>query len=329
MTPHTWVIGAGGLLGSAIHRAAHHTFNAPSIPWQDEQAARNTLEQSLLHFSEEIHKADTNTNTNTNTNSAARWRIIWAAGRATTSTTKADAARELALFEYFINTLIRLRPTPAGSFTLTSSAGGIYAGSLNPPFTSKTPPNPIGTYGELKLAQERATFALTERGIPTTIARISNIYGPGQDLTKLQGIVSRLCLSTITKEEVNIFVPLDTLRDYIYVDDAAARILHWSDPTNERQTSNQPHISIVASGQPMGLGSVLNTVQDVLHTRVPVSFGVHRASSAQARDLRLVPDHDAATRAMPLMPFPAGVRRVFEDLLEQRQHPQLIANSLG
>lgn len=314
MTLHTWIIGSGGLLGSALHQATTHAFQAPSIPWHDASAARQTLDRAVQDFAVST--------------GGSNWRIIWAAGRATTATPKADAERELLQFQHFINTLIRLHPEGSGSFTLASSAGGIYAGSLNPPFASSTPPVAVGTYGELKLAKEAATFDLAKHDIARTITRIANLYGPGQDLTKLQGVVSRLCLAAITRREINIFVPLDTLRDYIYVTDAAHRILHWSDPQT-LQPASEPHIKVVASGQSMGLGNVINTVQDVLHTRIPVSFGVHQAASAQARDIRLVPDEDAFIESLPLTPFPAGVRRVFEDLLDQRQHPQLMANSLG
>lgn len=314
MTLHTWIIGSGGLLGSALHQATANAFRAPPIPWHDASAAQQTLEEALRDFAKSTN--------------GSSWRIIWAAGRATTATPEPDAERELAQFQRFINTLITHHPEGSGTFTLASSAGGVYAGSLNPPFTSSTPPVPIGTYGALKLAKEAAAFDIAKHGIDTTITRIANLYGPGQDLTKLQGVVSRLCLASITRQEINIFVSLDTLRDYIYVTDAAQRILHWSDPQSHRRTS-EPQIRVVASGQSMGLGSVINTVQDVLHTRIPVSFGVHQTASAQARDIRLVPDTDAFIESLPLTPFPAGVRRVFEDLLEKRQNPQLMTNSLG
>ena len=242
--------------------------------------------------------------------------------------TPEEGEQELATFERFIGALTNAQPKGQGSFTLVSSAGGVYAGSHSPPFTSASQARPISTYGNLKLAQEQAIAQLPQHGISTTITRVSNLYGPGQDLRKLQGVVSRLCWSGISKDEVNIFVPLDTLRDYIYVDDAAARILHWSKPESS-MPHNDPIVRVVASGQPMGLGHVINTVQDVLHMRIPVSFGTHATASFQALDLRLIPDADAAITNLPITPFPAGVRRVFEGLLQLRQDPALTARSFG
>ena len=311
---HTWVIGSGGLLGSAIQRQLSNSFNARAIPWSEPHQVTTALTTSLDEFA-----ALTNDEP---------WRIIWAAGRATTAATPQQADQELATFERFIGALTNAQPKGQGNFTLVSSAGGVYAGSHNPPFTSTTEAHPIGTYGNLKLAQEQAAAQLPHQGINTTITRVSNLYGPGQDLGKLQGVVSRLCWAGISKDEVNIFVPLDTLRDYIYVNDAAARILHWSSPESSKP-NNDPMVRVVASGQPMGLGHVINTVQDVLRMRIPVSFGTHATASFQAQDIRLIPDTDATIAHLPITPFPAGVRRVFEDLLQRRQDPALIASSLG
>ena len=310
----TWIIGSGGLLGSALVRTLDRDPKPSHVPWHNPDEALRALIQQLEDFS--------------NDGSRGTWSIIWAAGRATTSTSAIDADRELALYKGFLNAVTRQPPQGQGVFTLASSAGGIYAGSADPPFSCATTPHPIGVYGQLKREQELATLALAEHTIRPVIARVSNLYGPGQDITKLQGVVSRLCLAALERQPMNVFVPLDTLRDYIYVDDAAARIMHWTtlalstQPTSTQRAATHdasPHIKVIATGQSVSLGQVINTVQDVLHTRIPVSFGFHPTASVQTRDIRLTPDHDDVTKAMPLMPFPAGVRRVYEDMLNRRQ----------
>lgn len=310
---HTWVIGAGGLLGSAIHRQVPNPFNPQAIPWHDPDQTVIALTKSLSHFAKMAN--------------GEPWRIIWAAGRATTAASLEEATQELRIYERFIEALCARPFKGEGSFTLVSSAGGVYAGSENPPFTRLTEARPIGIYGNLKLHQEYASRQLNEQGVSTTITRVSNLYGPGQNLRKLQGVVSRLCLAAIHKKEVNIFVPLDTLRDYIYVDDAACRILHWSStqPSNHQPEST---VRVVASGQPIGLGKVIKTVQQVLRTRIPVSFGSHQSASDQAVDVRMIPDLDATLAGLPITPFPAGVRRVFEDILRKQQTPMLGTKSL-
>jgi UDP-glucose 4-epimerase len=56
------------------------------------------------------------------------------------------------------------------------------------------------------------------------IGRISSVYGPGQDLNKAQGFISHLSRCLIYHHTVNIYVPLDTRRDFLLADDCAHQI---------------------------------------------------------------------------------------------------------
>ena len=60
---------------------------------------------------------------------------------------------------------------------------------------------------------------------PLLVGRISNLYGPGQNLAKPQGLVSQLCRAQLTRQPLSVYVSLDTMRDYLYVDDAAAMVV--------------------------------------------------------------------------------------------------------
>ena len=291
----TWVIGAGGLFGSALVRASGETFTAPPAPWDDPSEALAVLAASLGQF---------------RNMTSGDWCIFWAAGHATTSSTSEPADEELALFTEFLHLLRQSPPPGRGVFALTSSAGGIYGGSASPPFTSRTEPAPLGTYGKLKLAQERAAQSLAPK-TPVLVARVSNLYGPGQDLTKLQGIISHLALAAVTKKPINMFVPLDTLRDYVYADDAAAQALHWATDVLESQESAT---RIIGSGQPETLGHIIALMSDVTRTRIPIASGFNSSSAYQASDLRLVPDSDSVTRQLPVTQLPDGMKRVNLDI---------------
>ena len=52
-------------------------------------------------------------------------------------------------------------------------------------------------------------------GTAVLVGRIANLYGPGQNLAKPQGLVSQLCLANLTGQPLSIYVSLDTLRDYL------------------------------------------------------------------------------------------------------------------
>ena len=197
-----------------------------------------------------------------------------------------------------------------GSVFVTSSAGGVYAGSAHPPFTAETQPVPLSPYGDLKLAQEKLAAERLAGICPLVIGRISNLYGPGQNLEKLQGLISRLALAAVSQQPINIFVSLDTIRDYIYVGDAAEAILNASAHTDTAATT-----VVIASGQPTTIGTLIRTMNEIAKRRVPVALGQHESASRQVLDLRLTPSPGVSA----VTSLPAGAKAVYLDILERMQ----------
>jgi uncharacterized SAM-binding protein YcdF (DUF218 family) len=77
-------------------------------------------------------------------------------------------------------------------------------------------PRPLAPYGEVKLGMEEALrAAAAEIGAAALVGRISNLYGPGQDLSKPQGLISRVCIAHLTRAPLPVMVSLDTMRDYL------------------------------------------------------------------------------------------------------------------
>jgi UDP-glucose 4-epimerase len=298
----TWTIGAGGLLGSAIRRHVEHPFEATRIHWADGPQSTDELAENYARFRSEAGTQD--------------WAIIWAAGAATVSASQESAEQELRVLESLLHDIASNPPAGKGVFFLSSSAGGVYAGSSNPPFGIDTVPVSLSPYGDLKLKQEHSAREILDGTCAVVIGRFSNIYGPGQNLDKLQGLISRLAMAAATRQPINIFVSLDTIRDYIYVDDAARIALQWT-----KQAicgASTATTAIIAAGEPTVLGQLIRLVQDVARTKVPVALGTHSSSAAQVSDLRLVP---TATRQSELtrMPLPAGVKLVYQDILAREQ----------
>ena len=98
------------------------------------------------------------------------------------------------------------------------------------PFTEHTTPAPISAYGRAKLrSEEIATEFAVRTGSALLVGRLSNLYGPGQDITKPQGLISQLCRAQLTRQPLSVYVSLDTMRDYLFVDDAAAMVVRaWT-----------------------------------------------------------------------------------------------------
>ena len=293
---HTWIIGSGGLLGSALLHEFPDAFRGEKINWDDPRQSVSDLIHNLQNFRSLVE------------NDPQPWLIIWAAGHATVSSDQEICQTELSVFSDFITYLQDNLPTGQGTFFLTSSAGGVYAGSTGAPFSVDSVPASISDYGTLKLAQESVAQQL--RGVRVVVGRLSNLYGAGQDLNKLQGLVSRLVKAGLEKETVNIFVPLDTIRDFIYVQDAAATIASLArDP-------QLPDLVVIASGEPRSLGTVIAQVQDVLRVKIPIAYGAHDSGSSQASDLRMIPTVPNPQST----PFPVGVKAVITDLLDRLQN---------
>src|SRR5699024_9202621 len=97
---------------------------------------------------------------------------------------------------------------------------------------------------------------LADVGVPVAIGRLANLYGPGQNLEKPQGLISQLSLSHHTAVPVNVYVSLDTLRDYLYVDDAAALVVDLVE-TIAASPGSGAVTKILASGHSVSVAALL------------------------------------------------------------------------
>jgi UDP-glucose 4-epimerase len=192
-----------------------------------------------------------------------------------------------------------------------SSAGGVYAGSTDPPFTEATTPAPISPYGRAKLAAERmfVDFAERER-IPLLVGRISNLYGPGQNLDKPQGLVSQLCKAEATGTPLSLYVPLDTMRDYLYTDDAGAMVVDGLEAV--ASAGDGTHLKLLVSGRSVTVNEVIGEVRRVTRRRPPVVTQPSPVARFQVHDLRLRSTAWPALDGRALTPLGAGIGACLE-----------------
>ncbi|ARG77505.1 hypothetical protein B1T51_26985 [Mycobacterium kansasii] len=299
----TWIVGRGGLLGSAVSRAMGPTFMHLSVPWEDHDAAVEGLDADLKRFIRTAQNDD--------------WSIVWAAGSGVVGSTADKLAAETRIMSHFVTRLRDMQPAGKGAFFLSSSAGGVYAGSTQPPFSESTKPRPLSPYGETKLAQEEILRMTLQGCVPLVIGRFSNLAGPGQNLAKQQGLVSQLCRAAVTRQSLNVFVPMETLRDYLYVDDAAAMVCALVE-TVVRDQPSEPVLRNISSQRPVSVCTVLRTVQQVAHRSVRIALGTSPSSRYHVRDLRLCTDFPREFQSVAITPFPVTVKRVYEAVLRQQ-----------
>lgn len=110
------------------------------------------------------------------------------------------------------------------SFVFTSSIG-VYQDGSSPAYEDDQP-NPRSFYGINKLSSEMYLKVLREEGLPATILRLTNIYGPGQPLdNRKQGMVSIYAGYLVRGEPLHVKGSLERYRDFLYIDDALEALM--------------------------------------------------------------------------------------------------------
>ncbi len=102
----------------------------------------------------------------------------------------------------------------------TSSGGAMYPDTLKPPYSEKTPEDPLSPYAISKRTAEMyLMFEHRVHGFPVAILRLANVYGPRQALRGEAGVVSILTRQMLHGKQSVINGTGKQTRDYVYVGD--------------------------------------------------------------------------------------------------------------
>lgn len=270
-----WVVGSGGLLGAALCRSLRKNgdelfFPAERLCWGDSPKLVAQLELAVEAFAGRIAAAD-------------QWEIYWAAGVGTMSSSESALLLETEALSVFLR-LLGSEPRlteRAGAIGFASSAGAIYAGSLDDVITENTSVAPTTPYARAKLRQEGLVRSFTADGsLLTLIARISTLYGPGQAAGKQQGLLTHIARSMLRSQPIQIYVPFDTIRDYITADDAAAAIINALRAAGACQGVIT---KIIASENPTTIAEIISIFKRVARRRPRVVTSASRRAALYAR----------------------------------------------
>ncbi len=311
-SPLTWVIGGGGLLGRSLETELRQSTSlwhpAEPIPWWAPGAGARELRQCAGEF---LLAAG-----------GRPWTVAWCAGAGVTGSSAAALRLELEALGETLDALAAAPRGAGGAFFFASSAGGVYAGVSAPPYDESSPVRPLAPYGQAKLDGEALVASWSRRtGMPSLIGRIANLYGPGQNLGKAQGLISQICRTHLTGQPLSIYVSLDTLRDYLFAPDCARLIVAGLARLRQDDSSAQTLVvtKILASQRAITIGAVLGEMRRIFKTSPHIVLGASPVSAMQARDLslrsRVWPELDRVS----LTPFPVGVATTSADLLRRLQ----------
>jgi UDP-glucose 4-epimerase len=315
----SWILGRGGLLGRNVeasllrggpHAQVWHPRNR--IRWDDTKLAVADFECELDRFF--AHAA----------RSRRTWRLLWCAGVGVIATSAEALAQETSIVTRFVAAVADaladdLSLAPRGMLFFASSAGGAYAASpAPPPFDEDAPVAALAPYGQEKLIQEELFEGMAEAsGVELLIGRLSNLYGPGQNVSKPQGLVGHVGYAALRREPVSIYVPLDTIRDYLFAADAGRMVVEAIEQRDARRAQGAPQESttkIFASEVETTVALVLRAWRQALRHPLRVALAASPVGLLQPRVLsfrsRVWPEVRRQPTALPL-----GVEAVRRDQL--------------
>jgi UDP-glucose 4-epimerase len=316
----TWVVGRGGLLGSHVETAVAESGSGAriwrpeaAIDWSDIKTALSALRSEVTAIFRRVPQT------------GERWQILWCAGAGVVATSPVALAQETRLVAGFLDMLSAelandASLAPSGMLFFASSAGGVYASSTGSlPFDETSPVRPLAPYGREKLVQEDLFARMAgAHALDLLVGRFSNLYGPGQKLSKPQGLIAHVGRAALRRQPVSIYVPLDTIRDYLFAADAGRMVAEVirSEEGSRRLGDASPGVAvkIFASEVETTVATVLGAWRQALRRPLRIALASNPVGQLQPRVLSFRSRVRPEVRGQPTL-LPLGIDAVRRDQL--------------
>jgi UDP-glucose 4-epimerase len=118
------------------------------------------------------------------------------------------------------NVLRAARSSGVRKFIFASSGGAVYGDAKDLPVAEGAPLAPISAYGESKVQAEQLIMQEDGR-FESIILRYGNVYGPGQDPRRDNGVIPIFAHDLLIGKVPKIYGDGNQRRDYVYVSDVA------------------------------------------------------------------------------------------------------------
>jgi len=139
-----------------------------------------------------------------------------------------------------------------------SSGGTVYGEAHQMPISESHPCSPISLYGLSKhILEEYFRLAWLENNIEIFVLRVSNPYGPLQNPEREQGFISTCLRRILTDTPIEMWVSLDTIRDFLWIGDVADAFV------KSVTIPNTYNIINIGSGKSVKLGEAIQLIEKV------------------------------------------------------------------
>jgi UDP-glucose 4-epimerase len=211
----------------------------------------------------------------------------------------------------FIRFLETLAPMGNKRIAFVSSAGTIYG-----PTTEKvhegSDKKPFSPYGIVKLAMENfLEYFHVRYGLGYDIYRVTNVYGPGQDITKGLGIINTFLEGIAGRGEVTLYGDGSATRNFVFVSDVAELL------TFTLRTAAPSGVYNIASPETISIKNLIGVIREV----VSEPFKVAEVDARQSDNSRIDVDGARLTSAFESFRYTdlrTGIARTYEAIKMNR-----------
>jgi UDP-glucose 4-epimerase len=250
-----------GLIGSGVLRALRADGAAVAarhaIPWDAPPERRRALEGAAATISDALRSGDV-------------LQVVWAAGRCGFGAGETEARAEREGFDEAVAILeevARRTPEVATRLLLFSSAGGLFEGQRH--VDRRSVPAPRRPYGRLKIHQERRVVG-PDAPWRALVLRLSSVLGPPAPGQR-RGLVATLLINGLRQRPSRIEGRMETLRDFVPVEDVAAFAL---DRMRRPDTQRHGEVLTLASAKPSSLAEVQHAVERCLGRKIYAGYAL-------------------------------------------------------
>lgn len=162
---------------------------------------------------------------------------------------------------------------------LFTSSSEVYGEPIKLPIAEDDTFNSKWPYGLVKILGEQYFMAYYEKyGIPVTVVRFFNVYGPRQDFGDSGFVVSVFLKNALGRKNLEIYGDGEQTRDFVYVDDNVRLTLKafLNDKVNGRPMN-------IGSGKSISIMDLANEVKKIIPQAILVSKPIRRKGEIKYR----------------------------------------------
>ncbi len=151
------------------------------------------------------------------------------------------------------------------------SSSSVYGLQEHTPIPESAATDPISSHGIQKLTIEKYLLLYRfNHDLDVRIVRLSNPFGPGQNLHGRQGFVAIAIGNVVAEEPILLRAGGAPIRDFIFIDDVVRALALVG------VAAQVPPVMNLGTGQGHSLGAVVRTLEGLLGRRLPTTGGALR-----------------------------------------------------